>query len=69
MSSQQTQGNTGPTSPEPAVSDETIPTENVRTEQLSVHKTIVLPSAQAPAEPPMSSQATQEPPQSDAKEK
>ena len=50
------------------IHDEHILTEGPNYEQLSVPKTIVLPSAQVPAEPPKPAQAPPKPSQSGATE-
>jgi hypothetical protein len=59
-----------PTQPPIPIPDERISTEGfVLYEQLSVAKTVVLPSAQIPAVPPPATQKPAEPPQSNPQEK
>lgn len=55
--------------PVPSFPEEYVPTSDIHLDKLSVPKTIVLPSAQAPAEPPKPAQAPPRPSQSDATEK
>ena len=70
MSNKSTNHNAKPTlPPNPIPGGERVPTEGLLYGERSVPKTIVLPSAQAPAEPPKAAPPSPKPSQSDAKEK
>ena len=69
MSDKSIERHVAPAMPEEMIPEVSIATDELVHEQLSVPKTIVLPSAQAPAEPPTAAQASPKPSQSDAKEK
>ena len=58
-----------PSKPPISFPEEYVPTSGIHSDQFSVPKTIVLPSAQVPAEPPKPAQAPPKPAQSGATEK
>ena len=69
MSDKLTERNVAPATPEEMIPEVSIATDELVHEQLSVPKTVILPSAQVPAEPPKAAQESPNPSLSDAKEK
>ena len=69
MSKKPNSHDTTPSRPPTSFPEEYVPTSGIHLDKLSVPKTIVLPSAQVPAEPPNPAQAPPKPPQSGTTEK